>query len=131
FGGYVDKYVGDAMMVLFGAPLAHADDPERAVRAALALQEELVRFNQHQQRKANVNLQMRIGINTGEVLAGGWGGGQFGQYAVMGDAVNLASRLEHAARVGHVLVGETTHRFTRHVTRYIALPPMSISRKRD
>ncbi len=131
FGGYVDKYVGDAMMVLFGAPVAHADDPERAVRAALALQEELVRFNQqqHQQRKATVNLQMRIGINTGEVLAGRVGGGQYGQYTVMGDAVNLASRLEHAARVGHVLVGETTHRFTRNLIHYVALPPMPIRGK--
>src|SRR5258707_12570389 len=63
FGGYVDKYVGDAMMVLFGAPTAHADDPERAVRAALALQEELLRFNQqqHHQPKANGTLQMRLG----------------------------------------------------------------------
>src|SRR5229473_1935729 len=133
FGGYVDKYVGDAMMVLFGAPVAHADDPERAVRAALALQDELVRFNQHQrqQQKANVNLQMRIGVNTGEVLAGRVGAGQYGQYTVMGDAVNLASRLEHAARVGHVLVGETTHRFTSHVIRYQALPPMSIRGKAE
>ncbi|HLZ31405.1 MAG TPA: adenylate/guanylate cyclase domain-containing protein [Chloroflexota bacterium] len=133
FGGYVDKYVGDAMMVLFGAPVAHADDPERAVRAAMALQDELGRFNQSQRspRKANVNLQMRIGINTGEVLAGRVGGGEFGQYTVMGDAVNLASRLEHAARVGHVLVGETTHRFTRQVIRYVALPPMSIRGKAE
>jgi adenylate cyclase len=132
FGGYVDKYVGDAMMVLFGAPVAHADDPERAVRAAMALQEELVRFNQSQrQRKATVDLQMRIGINTGEVLAGRVGAGQFGQYTVMGDAVNLASRLEHAARVGHVLVGETTHRFTRQLIRYVALPPMSIRGKAE
>src|SRR5712691_6816381 len=132
FGGYVDKYVGDAMMVLFGAPVAHADDPERAVRAALALQDELVRFNQHQHnQKANVNLQMRIGINTGEVLAGRVGGGEFGQYTVMGDAVNLASRLEHAARVGHVLVGETTHRFTSQVIRYQALSPMTIRGKAE
>src|SRR5712691_1111989 len=133
FGGYVDKYVGDAMMVLFGAPVAHADDPERAVRAALALQEELMRFNRHQhhQPNANVNLQMRIGINTGEVLAGRVGAGQAGQYTVMGDAVNLASRLEHAARVGHVLVGETTHRFTRQLIRYVALPPMSIRGKAE
>jgi adenylate cyclase len=133
FGGYVDKYVGDAMMVLFGAPVAHADDPERAVRAAMALQDELVRFNQHQhhQQKANINLQMRIGINTGEVLAGRVGAGQFGQYTVMGDAVNLASRLEHAARVGYVLVGETTQRFTNQVIRYQALPPMSIRGKAE
>jgi adenylate cyclase len=129
FAGYVDKYVGDAMMVLFGAPVAHADDPERAVRAALALQDELARFNQHQ--RANVKLQMRIGINTGEVLAGRIGAGEYGQYTVMGDAVNLASRLEHAARVGHILVGETTHRFTRHVIRYVALPPMSIRGKAE
>src|SRR5712691_3070092 len=133
FGGYVDKYVGDAMMVLFGAPVAHPDDPERAVRAAMALQEELVRFNQSQRQQKTVDLQMRmrIGINTGEVLAGRVGAGQAGQYTVMGDAVNLASRLEHAARVGHVLVGETTHRFTRHVIRYVALPPIAIRGKAE
>jgi adenylate cyclase len=131
FGGYVDKYVGDAMMVLFGAPVAHADDPERSVRAALALHEELQRFNRRVLSRAHIDLQMRIGINTGEVLAGRVGGSQFGQYTVMGDPVNLASRLEHACRVGNVLVGETTYRFTRHAVRYAALPPMSIRGKAE
>jgi class 3 adenylate cyclase/tetratricopeptide (TPR) repeat protein len=131
FGGHVDKYVGDAMMVLFGAPVAHDDDPERAVRAALALQEELARFNQRMTQRAGVKLQMRVGINTGEVLAGRVGAGEFGQYTVMGDPVNLASRLEHSARVGHVLVGEATYRLTRSVIRYVALRPMSIRGKAD
>ncbi|HET6318740.1 MAG TPA: adenylate/guanylate cyclase domain-containing protein, partial [Chloroflexota bacterium] len=131
FGGYVDKYVGDAMMVLFGAPVAHDDDPERAVRAALALQDELARFNERILQRANVKLQMRVGINTGEVLAGRVGAGEFGQYTVMGDPVNLASRLEHSARVGHVLVGAATYRLTRSVIRYVALAPMSIRGKTD
>src|SRR5439155_12126268 len=82
-------------------------------------------------QRDDVKLQMRVGINTGEVLAGRIGGAEYGQYTVMGDAVNLASRLEHAARVGHILVGETTHRFTRHIIRYVALPPMSIRGKAE
>ena len=134
FGGYVDKYVGDAMMVLFGAPVAHEDDPERAVRAALAMQDKLTELNQQFRQKApraNIKLQMRIGINTGEVLAGRVGAGQFSTFTVMGDSVNLASRLEHEARVGHILVGETTYRLTRQVIRYDTLPPLMVKGKQE
>ena len=129
-GGHVDKYVGDAMMVLFGAPVAHEDDAERAVRAALGMQDELRQFSARLEQRTGKQLAMRVGVNTGEVLAGRVGAGQFGQFTVMGDAVNLASRLEHAARVGHVLVGEATYRLTRHAFHYAPLAPMEIKGKR-
>jgi class 3 adenylate cyclase/tetratricopeptide (TPR) repeat protein len=130
FGGYVDKYVGDGMMVLFGAPQAHADDAERAIRAALAMQATLGAFSQRLQRRAGIALEMRVGINTGEVLAGRVGSGQFSAFTVMGDSVNVASRLEGAARVGRILVGHTTWTLTRDVVRYAALPPVELRGKR-
>ncbi|CAA9548234.1 MAG: Adenylate cyclase / Guanylate cyclase, partial [uncultured Thermomicrobiales bacterium] len=78
-----------------------------------------------------LSLQIRIGINTGETLFGQVGGGAFRSYTVMGDTVNLASRLEHAARVGHILVGETTYALTRGAFHYTALPSMEIKGKRE
>ena len=131
FGGFVDKYIGDAMMVLFGAPEAHADDAERSVRAAIAMQERLARFSKRLKQRSGIALQMRVGINTGEVLAGSVGSGQFSAFTVMGDTVNLASRLQEHARVGHILVSETTWRLTSHVVRYGALTPTSIRGKHE
>jgi len=126
FGGYVDKYIGDSMMVLFGAPHAHADDATRAVLAAVALQEVLTSFSERLRRRSGITLEMRIGINTGEVLAGRVGTGQFSAYTVMGDVVNVAKRLEQEARVGHVLVGDLAYQLTRHAVRYTALPPTRV-----
>ncbi|MCC6739477.1 MAG: tetratricopeptide repeat protein [Planctomycetia bacterium] len=100
-GGTVDKFIGDAVMAVFGAPLAHADDPARAVRAGLALQRELAAFN----RERGLELAMRVGVNTGEVLWGSVGGSAA---TAMGDAVNVAQRLEGAAPRGGVLVSTAT-----------------------
>ncbi|MDP1820698.1 MAG: adenylate/guanylate cyclase domain-containing protein [Acidimicrobiales bacterium] len=102
-GGTVDKIIGDELMAVWGAPRAHEDDPERAVRAALALLEALDRMDGA--------LEMRVGINTGEVLAGPVGPG--GAYTVTGDTVNTAHRLVGVAERGTVLVGERTHLATR------------------
>ncbi|GAC1530897.1 MAG: adenylate/guanylate cyclase domain-containing protein [Acidimicrobiales bacterium] len=106
FGGVVDKIIGDAIVALFGAPLAHEDDPERAVRAALRMQETLAA----QAPVFGVELQMRIGVNTGEVLVGTLRSG--GDYTAMGDVVNTASRLQSLAEPGQVLVGPGTHAAT-------------------
>ena len=112
FGGRVDKIIGDAVVALFGAPVAHEDDAERAVRAALQMQETLRTFA----GEIDVDMQLRIGVNTGEVLVGALRAG--GDYTAMGDVVNVANRLQTLARPGQVVVGEATHAATRQVVEY-------------
>jgi class 3 adenylate cyclase/tetratricopeptide (TPR) repeat protein len=113
FGGRVDKLLGDGILALFGAPVAHEDDAERAVRAALRMQRTLSRFVA--ESEPAVPLRMRIGINTGEVLVGSLAGAD---YTAMGDVVNTASRIQSAAPPGEVLVGETTHALTAGAIQY-------------
>src|SRR5689334_8762274 len=108
YGGEVDKFIGDAVMATFGAPVAHEDDPRRAVLAALDMQAALRRYNVQLRKQIGCELEMRIGVNTGVVLAGPIGSQRKRAYTVMGDAVNVASRLEHAAPVGSVVIGEST-----------------------
>jgi class 3 adenylate cyclase/tetratricopeptide (TPR) repeat protein len=115
FGGRVDKILGDGMLVLFGAPVAHEDDPERAVRAALRMQETLGAHVAASGLAGGDDVRIRVGINTGEVLVGTLAGTD---YTAMGDVVNLASRLQAAAPPGGVLVGETTHGLTSHTFHY-------------
>ena len=114
FGGTVDKIIGDAILALFGAPTAHEDDPERALRAAFRMQRSLEAFN----AERGLDLQIRIGINTGEVLVGALRAG--GDYTAMGDTVNIASRLETLADAGEVLVGPTTQAATVGIVNYTA-----------
>ncbi|MFZ5950565.1 MAG: adenylate/guanylate cyclase domain-containing protein [Candidatus Rifleibacteriota bacterium] len=103
-GGHIDKYIGDNVMALFGAPVAHEDDPSRACMAALNMQKFLHDFALKLQKKTGVLLKMRIGINCGLVLAGSIGSDVKREYSVLGDNVNLASRLESNAPPGGVLV---------------------------
>ena len=105
FGGRVDKIVGDAVVAIFGAPVAHEDDAERAVRCGLRMQGTLARLAE----RIGVDVQMRVGVNTGEVIVGALGG----DYTALGDAVNTASRLADAcAAPGEVLVGPSTYEAT-------------------
>jgi class 3 adenylate cyclase/tetratricopeptide (TPR) repeat protein len=112
FGGRVDKIIGDAIVALFGAPEAHEDDAERAVRAALRMQETL------HSRQADLDhlVRMRVGVNTGEVLVGALQAG--GDYTAMGDVVNTAARLQTSAGPGEVLVGPATWNATRRTIAY-------------
>lgn len=103
-GGHVDKYVGDQVMAVFGAPMAHEDDPVRACRASLAMQSFLNEFAERFRSKTDEPMRMRIGINSGMVVAGGVGSEARRDYTVMGDPVNVAARLEAAAPSGTVLV---------------------------
>ncbi len=112
FGGRVDKILGDAIVALFGAPIAHEDDPERAVRAALQMQKTMRAYA----AEVGADIQMRIGVNTGEVLTGAMRAG--GDYTAMGDVVNVANRLQTAARPGQVYVGPLTAEATRDVITY-------------
>ncbi len=121
-GGRVDRFLGDGVMALFGAPIAHEDDPERAVRAALRI---LARIP-----SLGLDLHVRLGINTGEVLYAAGPGGERDD-AVTGDVVNTAARLQAAAPVDAVVVGQATYRATVHLFRYEALAPISAKGKAD
>lgn len=125
YEGTVDKFIGDEVMALFGAPMAREDDAERGLRAALEMMEALAAFNARQ----GTTLAMHVGISTGLVVAGGLGSEGRQQYSVMGDAVNLASRLEHASEEGEILVGPNTVRLTAPLFDFEALPPLSVKGK--
>ncbi len=128
FGGSVDKYIGDNVMAVFGAPIAHEDDTERAVRAALGMQAAMAEINAGFVGAAQgVNLALRVGINTGEVVAGAVGDG----YTVIGDTVNVAARLQTASQPGSVTVGERTFRATREAIDYRQLEPLTLKGKAE
>jgi class 3 adenylate cyclase/tetratricopeptide (TPR) repeat protein len=112
FGGQVDKVIGDAIVALFGAPIAHEDDAERAVRAALRVQETVAAFA----RERGAPIRMRVGVNTGDVLVGRFRADS--DYTAMGDTVNIAARLQSLAEPGTVLVGPDTHAATAAAVRY-------------
>lgn len=128
YGGRVDKVLGDEIMAVFGAPQAHEDDAERAVRAALEMQRSLARFGEELPPERAMPLRMHIGVNTGEVLAGTIGGSE--QYTVLGDAVNTARRIEDAAEPGQVLVGPATEEATRQAIVYRRIGDVTAKGKR-
>jgi class 3 adenylate cyclase/tetratricopeptide (TPR) repeat protein len=103
-GGSVEKFIGDAVMAVFGIPVVHEDDALRAVRAAVELRDSLAAMTEELLSEWGVSLAIRTGVNTGEVVAGG------GESLVTGDAVNVAARLEQAAAPGEVLIGDRTYR---------------------
>src|SRR2546430_248227 len=127
FGGRVDKYIGDNVMAVFGAPVAHEDDPERAVRAAFGMQVAMGELNRGIAPEFGFELPLRIGVNTGEVLAGNLGEA----YTVVGDAVNVAARLQVAAPAGGILVGERTRRASDAAVRYEELEPLQLKGKAE
>src|SRR5215475_1586299 len=111
FGGTVEKFIGDAVMALFGAPVTHEDDPERAVRAALAIRDWV---------REEGRVQVRLGVNTGEALILLGARPDQGEGMAAGDVVNTAARLQAAAPVNGILVGERTFRATQPVIEYQA-----------
>jgi class 3 adenylate cyclase/tetratricopeptide (TPR) repeat protein len=122
FGGTVEKFIGDAVMALFGAPTAHEDDPERAVRAALAIRDWAAEDG---------DLQVRIGITTGEALVALGVNPQAGEGMASGDVVNTAARLQAAAPENGILVDETTLRATHEVVDYEDVDPVSAKGKAE
>jgi class 3 adenylate cyclase len=115
FGGTVEKFIGDAVMALFGAPVAHEDDSYRAVRAALAIRDAIGELNETDPK---LELQVRIAVNTGEALVALGARTSEGEGMASGDVVNTASRLQAAAPVNGILVGETTYRATERSIEY-------------
>jgi class 3 adenylate cyclase len=127
-GGTVEKFIGDAVMAVFGIPELHEDDAVRAVRAAVEMREALARLNEELRRKRGVTLEVRTGVNTGEVVAGDSAEGDF--YAT-GDAVNVAARLEQAAAPGEILVGGGTRRLVRDAVELEPVDSLELKGKAD
>ena len=125
-GGTVEKFIGDAVMAVFGVPQLHEDDALRAVRAAADMRKGLAALNEELARDWGVILEARIGVNTGEVVAGD---PSAGQRLVIGDAVNVAARLEQSAGSGEILVGEDTLRLVRDAVRVEPVAPLSLKGK--
>ena len=127
-GGTVEKFIGDAVMAVFGIPRLHEDDPVRAVRAADGMREALDVLNAELERDHGVGIRIRIGVNTGEVVAGD---PSSGQRLVTGDAVNVAARLEQAAAPGEVLVGESTYRLVKDAVEVEPVEPLELKGKSE
>ena len=126
-GGLIDKHIGDAVMALWGTETAREDDPHRATRAALAMQRTLKEFVGVHDKIPS--LQMRIGLNTGPVLLGKVG--TTGEFTAMGDTVNVASRLEHAAPIGGVLISQATYRHVQGSFETEKLDPIAVKGKTE
>lgn len=126
FGGVVEKFVGDAVMSVFGAPTAYGDDAERAVRAALAVRDSVRELNNGD---ARLDLQIRIAVNTGEALVSLGARPSMGESMVAGDVVNTASRLQQAAPINGIVVGKETYASTRDAIKYEATAPVEAKGK--
>jgi class 3 adenylate cyclase len=121
-GGVINQFAGDSIMALFGAPKSYGDDPERAIRCALAMLAERDRLN----RDSTVPMQIGIGIAAGPMVAGCIGAENRSDYTVVGERVNLAARLAAAAKAGEVLIDETTERSIGNRFRCQPLPPLTL-----
>jgi class 3 adenylate cyclase len=127
-GGTVEKFIGDAVVGVFGAPVAHEDDPERAVRAALAIQEAIAELNE---ADPALELEVRIGVNTGEALVNVGARPELGEAMVAGDVINTGARLQSSAPPGGVLVGDVTHRATSRAIEYREAEPIEARGKAE
>jgi class 3 adenylate cyclase/tetratricopeptide (TPR) repeat protein len=127
-GGTVEKFIGDAVMAVFGVPTVHEDDALRAVRAASQMRDLLDTLNTELERDWGARLEIRTGVNTGEVVAGDPSGGQT---FVTGDTVNVAARLEQAAEPGEILIGAVTRDLVRDAVEVKAVEPLELKGKSD
>src|SRR4051812_7904234 len=127
-GGTVEKFIGDEVMAVFGVPVVHEDDALRAVRSAAALRERLETLNDELEALFGVRLEVRIGVNTGEVVVGDpASGGTF----VTGEPVNLAKRLEQAAAPGQILIGKSTYPLVANAVQAGPLESFHVKGKRE
>jgi class 3 adenylate cyclase/tetratricopeptide (TPR) repeat protein len=128
YGGTVEKFIGDAVMAVFGAPVTHGDDAERAARAGLRALEAIGELNREQPA---LDLSARAAVTTGEAVVAVGSAPELGEALAMGDVVNTASRLQNAAPTGRLIVGEETYRATRNVIAYEQMPSILAKGKRE
>lgn len=127
--GTLDKFIGDEMMVIWGAPTSHEDDPIRAVQAALDMQSAIKTFNENRAELGGRFIQIGIGINTGQLVAGYIGSSRTMSYSVIGDTVNTASRLCSVAEGGQVIVSDSTYQHIKDRFEFTTLPPIKFKGK--
>ena len=130
-GGYIDKYMGDAVMAIFGIDRPGADDAYRAVKSAIAMQEAIETLSRSLEKTMSRALKLRIGINTGRVMVGSVAKGRDKDFTVMGDAVNLTQRLESNCPVGSILISESTQRQLRGSFGVKRMPPLQVKGKSE
>jgi len=128
YDGFIERFIGDAVMAVFGIPKAHEDDPVRAIRAALEIHTAVESFSPQFADRIGRSLTMHTGINTGLVVTGEVDI-EKGTHGLTGDAINLASRLEGLAGVGEIVVGESTHRLAQGHFTFQVLPPTKVKGK--
>ncbi len=131
YGGTVTHFGGDSVLALFGAPLAHEDDPYRAVRAGLDIVDEVDRVAAEIRAATGVAIAVRVGINTGLVVAGDVATGDLSTYTAIGDATNVASRIQSEARPGTVLVSRATYELIANDVLVVALEPVAVKGKAE
>src|SRR4051812_40142761 len=127
-GGTVEKFIGDAVMAVFGVPTLREDDALRAVRAAAEMRTALEELNEQLERRWGVRLRVRTGVNTGEVIAGD---PSKGHGFVTGDAVNVAARLEQAAGAGEIFIGKSTYELVRDAVEVEEVAPLALKGKSE
>jgi len=131
YEGTINQFLGDGVMALFGAPIAHEDHAQRACQAALAIRKALESYGESLQKRYGIDFNMRIGLNSGPVVVGSIGDDLRMDYTAKGDTVNTASRLEGAAEVGQILVSRDTYRLAREAFTFFVMEPIRVKGKRD
>jgi adenylate cyclase len=129
--GTLDKFLGDAVMAVFGAPIAHPDHATRAVRTAIAMQVGIAALNEARTREGKERIQIGVGVSVGEVVAGTVGSGERMEYTVIGDSVNLASRLESNAKPGRILISGRTYDKVKSLVEVVPLGPIKVKGKEE
>ena len=130
YEGIIDKFIGDCIMAIFGAPVTHEDDPERAILACLDMQTAINEINTRLEKSLK-KLEIHTGINTGEVIAGKVGSDLQMDYTVMGDTVNVAQRLKDIATPGTIVIGPETYKRTRHAFDFMSSEPVQLKGKAE
>ncbi len=131
YEGTINQFLGDGVMALFGAPIAHEDHAQRACQAALAIRKALEPYGESLKNRYGIDFNMRIGLNSGPVVVGSIGDDLRMDYTAKGDTVNTASRLEGACEAGQILVSRDTYRLAREAFTFLAMEPIRVKGKRD